>query len=1382
LDHLKKIIEINAKNINILSTNKNNYDKLSQFILDTFEDRKIEPTSNNIISSRSHVVVILKLTHKDNTISNIIVCDLAGVENMFNCENPLEIFNFEKQYHKNKEEQQFYETHPISFDESIYSLLKGGTIELMTKDYNTYYGKCNILENKEATDFSQKLDGLIRFNHVGPTEWKESKFMIDKFIAKRNTDEEYINHIKECLKMINDGKEQYKKFNQKSIELFNKIKKEAIDKILTITSEDYCKDINDNIQKFIEHIKTLGIIPGDHTMNFTDISNFESAYNIIKDKIKKISKDIIDYNDQLKKIKPNIVTILNDNIEYFKINEKKELVKVELNEENKGILQNLYDSKKNQIINDFKSGILKSKFFKKTLDDTWIIIKNITDIIDELEKYQKELKEKFDKATLKKDRTTLNQILYIYFIYYFKQTYYYYNFQPFNAANKEYKYDSNDTGKKEASIYFESIQRYYTYLSFYNISSKGFYVRIKNNKQPQFVWFINDSKDNNYFDKILQYIKEFIELNYDKVFEDKDVEDEKILPIHPTSISLAAGNPGIPVTRIFNIDLQINKGIVHTNPLQKPKLINAQTVINKTLLIWLKKALESLKDFKNDTALINYLKEIKEYLQNDTIYCEFKLNNDYFFNFKVFRDTDSSIRLIIYDKLELNKENEWEKKDAEHIILKEPDQDLLIKLKNEPIITDLIELIKKIDKCFEYKRSEHTNATIIQQLQQIIDLSSDTLTIFQDQVYNPIKYKKEIKEFYNNLIKYYKESNFSEHILELQEIIRYQLPILFPDGDNLEGAHMSALDKAIYDYDMFLKIQYNCTIRRYEGLMINKSLSDLRRDIKKLSLKSTDSSALKPIYYDKHIFPYCRNINYHDDTMFDTNTEETTEYGTIIEKIKEILNKAVSVGGAVSVGSAAGSYEKINNLHFFIFTVVNMTDTFNVNNPPNPPYINLNELVYFTSMCKKTFKFNHNLNDTYYSYYTEQFPYYQFPKSRLCKKDESTEEIIKFPKCSYISLLVSLLKETYTKLNKYDYYSGNNNSTKFDLQNIFFDLICKQSGDAIDIGQKLIENSNSLIKLIQSVNPATLIGSIESAEFITNLTYDKVPCSFNSKLEEDLFKYFNSAFTTFQFRDFKLHTSPQYFMMLSTPNIKQMQYLFEANETKKEAFKDIPPITLISKVNNSKPIEIDDDKNDIDILNKELDKYFDDYDFGKLDGEILAKIGIKNEDLKKDDISKADKQKLKKDLKIATKDFRKSVNDNITKLKLKHKEFFDSLNNLEFKKKPITNKEKNFNRLLKDKIKELHDKINIELLFKKIKDSIIEDKLLKITELIKFFDDVITILKKDDFMSKLKATINTSTDLSNITLFQIDYNDTILDNFTPFLSDRINKLIKPIIA
>jgi hypothetical protein len=75
------------------------------FLFEEPQNRELEPSTNNENSSRSHVVICLKLQWKSGEESKFIICDLAGVENKFKCTNFNEILKFESQYWKSKKFQ-----------------------------------------------------------------------------------------------------------------------------------------------------------------------------------------------------------------------------------------------------------------------------------------------------------------------------------------------------------------------------------------------------------------------------------------------------------------------------------------------------------------------------------------------------------------------------------------------------------------------------------------------------------------------------------------------------------------------------------------------------------------------------------------------------------------------------------------------------------------------------------------------------------------------------------------------------------------------------------------------------------------------------------------------------------------------------------------------------------------------------------------------------------------------------------------------------------------------------------------------------------------------------------------------------------------------------
>jgi hypothetical protein len=64
---------------------KNNGETMGIYINKQFNLREIEPTENNPNSSRSHVLIHIKIYKNDNKYTSMVIGDLAGVENKFTC-------------------------------------------------------------------------------------------------------------------------------------------------------------------------------------------------------------------------------------------------------------------------------------------------------------------------------------------------------------------------------------------------------------------------------------------------------------------------------------------------------------------------------------------------------------------------------------------------------------------------------------------------------------------------------------------------------------------------------------------------------------------------------------------------------------------------------------------------------------------------------------------------------------------------------------------------------------------------------------------------------------------------------------------------------------------------------------------------------------------------------------------------------------------------------------------------------------------------------------------------------------------------------------------------------------------------------------------------
>jgi len=132
---------------------------LGTFIVDAFTKREIEPTPNNPESSRSHVVVVLNITLLDSKKPiKLIVCDLAGVENVFDCENPNEIHKFDDRYFKSSK---YGQNNVVSLDKYLYNQPSNPKTDFAkTKDILDNERKIivnNIIESKKKI---AQLDSL----------------------------------------------------------------------------------------------------------------------------------------------------------------------------------------------------------------------------------------------------------------------------------------------------------------------------------------------------------------------------------------------------------------------------------------------------------------------------------------------------------------------------------------------------------------------------------------------------------------------------------------------------------------------------------------------------------------------------------------------------------------------------------------------------------------------------------------------------------------------------------------------------------------------------------------------------------------------------------------------------------------------------------------------------------------------------------------------------------------------------------------------------------------------------------------------------------------------------------------------------------------------
>ena len=258
---------------------------------------------------------------------------------------------------------------------------------------------------------------------------------------------------------------------------------------------------------------------------------------------------------------------------------------------------------------------------------------------------------------------------------------------------------------------------------------------------------------------------------------------------------------------------------------------------------------------------------------------------------------------------------------------------------------------------------------------------------------------------------------------------------------NIEN-YFEKIVKLYHDLILIDYYTHNCHIRTKEGYFINDSLYNMKDviiSIIKSSIK-IDKSNL-PLYFDKEIYPYCRNIILEEDVLnkFYINEKNINLSSVILNTIKSFN-------------------VNIDNLKFFIYTVINTT--FEVNNPPNPPYININDIYYYTNI-----NYNH---------------------------DKIIQEI-------------SNIKDKFKNYIFYKNYFENNK---------YYNHII--SNPKIIPDTDLIEASNRLYRYIYNNNATTLLGSLETTDSLQSITYNNMVCSYSDNIEnynKNNKKYFRLRYT-----------------------------------------------------------------------------------------------------------------------------------------------------------------------------------------------------------------------------------------------------------------------------
>jgi hypothetical protein len=193
------------------------------------DDRLVKATPNNPNSSRSHVLCFLTLSNADNSKkANIIVGDLAGVENTFNCNNSLEIRKF-FDLKRNGTKDKFYKDEIMSFGEDknifdpifgeeskIGSNMDSNTMDSNTMNSNTKTEYQNFMK-KPLFDFSD-IESLTKLGFDFESEYKVGYENYVNIILEKIDGKKKLNNKNLGSKIITEGDKILEKINNFKID------------------------------------------------------------------------------------------------------------------------------------------------------------------------------------------------------------------------------------------------------------------------------------------------------------------------------------------------------------------------------------------------------------------------------------------------------------------------------------------------------------------------------------------------------------------------------------------------------------------------------------------------------------------------------------------------------------------------------------------------------------------------------------------------------------------------------------------------------------------------------------------------------------------------------------------------------------------------------------------------------------------------------------------------------------------------------------------------------------------------------------------------------------------------------------------------------------
>ena len=306
---------------------KQNLEQLGETILKLFDRRQILPSPNNPKSSRSHIIVCLTLNppidgYNKYEINNkkLIVCDLAGVENKFLCEQEAELFDAKYEIIKNKANPQGEsnkDTQAELIENELYDKIcndENKCCEDIKKSINDY--KRDFKLDETLTTFNE-VKSALESNTKGIDKYKDSFLEIFKALFVKPVDgtaiyRKFTNYLQLYI-ILNDTSQKETLFQLYS--LYEKISffKENKDKFDIYNLEKTIKEeVTENMELLNNYYNNNQNIKNDY-IHLYNICNIIKKYSFPDLQIddNKMGENILNFKRNLQGNKIILIRLFN---------------------------------------------------------------------------------------------------------------------------------------------------------------------------------------------------------------------------------------------------------------------------------------------------------------------------------------------------------------------------------------------------------------------------------------------------------------------------------------------------------------------------------------------------------------------------------------------------------------------------------------------------------------------------------------------------------------------------------------------------------------------------------------------------------------------------------------------------------------------------------------------------------------------------------------------------------------------------------------------------------------------------------------------------------------------------------------------------------------